>query len=554
MPVHDNIFNADGALIVGAGLAGLFCALKLAPRPVTVLSPKPLGAGASSAWAQGGVAAAVGKGDSPHLHALDTETAGAGIVSGDVAESGGPDPAPPKPAPPGAGRGRGDGGEAGPADAATRIADLARWGVPFDRDAAGDFVLSREAAHSMNRVVRVEGDRAGHAIMQAMIAQVRNTPSIRIVEGITAVDLARDGGRVVGVYARKLGDRYVEPVYVRARATVLAAGGLGGLYAVTTNPPAVRGHALGMAARAGALIADAEFVQFHPTAIATGADPAPLATEALRGEGAILVNDLGERFMLGIHKDAELAPRDIVARANYRQIKAGRRVFLDTRQVLGARILTAFPTVARYCAEAGIDPVTQPIPVTPAAHYHMGGVKVDDTGRSSLPGLWVCGEASSTGLHGANRLASNSLLEAVVYGARIAHDIGGLEPVRDTLAPYPGIGWNEEQGEAYEQNLRKLEAVQDLRQVMTDLVGVERDAAGLKLALRRIAELEATAQGVTRSFLNMTTAATMVAAAALKRSESRGGHFRTDFPDTDPAWEHHTEMTLAEALALRAAA
>ena len=529
MPVHDNIFNADGALIVGAGLAGLFCALKLAPRPVTVLSPKPLGAGASAAWAQGGVAAAVGKGDSPHLHALDTETAGAGIVSGDVAES-------------------------VAADAATRIADLARWGVPFDRDAAGDFVLSREAAHSMNRVVRVEGDRAGHAIMQAMIAQVRNTPSIRIVEGITAVDLARDGGRVVGVYARKLGDRYVEPVYVRARATVLAAGGLGGLYAVTTNPPAVRGHALGMAARAGALIADAEFVQFHPTAIATGADPAPLATEALRGEGAILVNDLGERFMLGIHKDAELAPRDIVARANYRQIKAGRRVFLDTRQVLGARILTAFPTVARYCAEAGIDPVTQPIPVTPAAHYHMGGVKVDDTGRSSLPGLWVCGEASSTGLHGANRLASNSLLEAVVYGARIAHDIGGLEPVRDTLAPYPGIGWNEEQGEAYEQNLRKLEAVQDLRQVMTDLVGVERDAAGLKLALRRIAELEATAQGVTRSFLNMTTAATMVAAAALKRSESRGGHFRTDFPDTDPAWEHHTEMTLAEALALRAAA
>ena len=529
MPIHDNIFNADGALIVGAGLAGLFCALKLAPRPVTVLSPKPLGFGASSAWAQGGVAAAVGKGDSSHAHAVDTEIAGAGIVDEDVAES-------------------------VTAEAAARIADLARWGVPFDRDAAGNFVLSKEAAHSMNRVVRVEGDRAGAAIMQAMIAEVRRTPSIRIVEGITAVDLARDNGRVVGVYARKLGDRYVEPVYIRARATVLAAGGLGGLYAVTTNPPAVRGHAMGMAARAGALIADVEFVQFHPTAIATGADPAPLATEALRGEGAILVNDLGERFMLAIHKDAELAPRDIVARANFRQIKAGRKVFLDTRQAIGERIMTAFPTVARYCSDFGIDPVTQPIPVTPAAHYHMGGVKVDDTGRSSLPGLWVCGEASSTGLHGANRLASNSLLEAVVYGARIAEDIGGLEPIRDNLAPYPGIGWNEEQGEEYEQNLRKLKAVQDLRHVMTDLVGVERDAAGLKLALRRIAELEATAQGVTRSYLNMTTSATMVAAAALKRTESRGGHFRTDFPDTDPSWEHHTLMTLAEALEIRAGA
>lgn len=529
MPVHDNIFNADGALIVGAGLAGLFCALKLAPRPVTVLSPKPLGAGASSAWAQGGVAAAVGKGDSPHRHAVDTELAGAGIVEEEVAES-------------------------VAAEAAARIDDLARWGVPFDRDAEGNFVLSREAAHSLNRVVRVEGDRAGAAIMQALIAEVRRTPSIRIVEGITAVDLARDHGRIVGVYARKLGDRYVEPVYIRARATVLAAGGLGGLYAVTTNPPAVRGHAMGMAARAGALIADAEFVQFHPTAIATGADPAPLATEALRGEGAILVNDLGERFMLGIHPDAELAPRDVVARANYRQIRAGRKVFLDTRQALGARILTAFPTVAHYCAEAGIDPVTAPIPVTPAAHYHMGGVKVDDTGRSSLPGLWVCGEASSTGLHGANRLASNSLLEAVVYGARIAEDIGGLEPVREDLAPYPGIGWNEEKGEAYEQNLRKLTAVQDLRRVMSDLVGVERDAAGLRQALRAIAGLEATAEGVTRSFLNMTTSATMVAAAALRRTESRGGHFRTDFPETDPQWAHHTVMTLKEALEIRAGA
>ena len=342
MTIYDNTLNADGALIVGAGLAGLFCALKLAPRPVTVLSPTPLGYGASSAWAQGGVAAAVGPGDTPHAHAVDTEIAGAGIVDDRVAES-------------------------VTAEAAARIEDLARWGTPFDRDADGHFELGREAAHSAKRIVKVAGDRAGAAIMAALIDEVRRTPSIRIVEGITAVDLARDNGRIVGVFCRRLGDRYSEPVFIRARATVLAAGGLGGLYAVTTNPPGVRGHAMGMAARAGAVIADAEFVQFHPTAIVTGADPAPLATEALRGEGAILVNELGERFMPAIHKDAELAPRDVVARANFRQIKAGHQVFLDTRAALGESILTKFPTVAGYCEAAGIDPVNGLIPVAPAA-------------------------------------------------------------------------------------------------------------------------------------------------------------------------------------------
>ncbi len=529
MTITDNVLNADGALIVGAGLAGLFCALKLAPRPVTVISPKPLGHGASSAWAQGGVAAAVGEGDSPHDHAVDTEIAGAGIVDHDEAES-------------------------VAAEGAARIEDLARWGTPFDRDELGHYLLSKEAAHSRNRVVRVAGDRAGYAIMQAIIAEVRRTPSIRVVEGLTVVDLARADGRIIGVYARKLGDRYAEPILVRARATVLAAGGLGGLYAVTTNPPGVRGHAMGMAARAGAMIADPEFVQFHPTAIATGADPAPLATEALRGEGAILVNDLGERFMTAVHPDAELAPRDIVARANFRQIRAGRRVFLDTRQSIGARILTAFPTVAKYCTDFGIDPVTELIPVTPAAHYHMGGVKVGENGRSSLPGLWAAGECSSTGLHGANRLASNSLLEATVYGARIAADISGLEPLRGPLAPFPGIAWDAAEGEAVEERLRNHQSVQELRRVMTDLVGVERNAADLRVALRSIAELETMAQGVTRSFLNMTTSATLVTAAALQREESRGGHFRADFPEPRAEWARHTEMTLDEALAIRSGA
>lgn len=524
----DNTLNADGALIVGAGLAGLFTALKLAPRPVTVLSPKPLGTGASSAWAQGGVAAAMAADDSPHAHALDTEMAGAGIVDHGTAEG-------------------------VTAEAAARIEDLARFGTPFDRDDFGNFELGREAAHSANRIVKVEGDRAGWAIMQAIIAAVRATPSICVVEGITALSLARDNGRIVGIYGRRLGDRYSDPILIRARATILAAGGLGGLYAVTTNPPGVRGHAMGMAARAGAIIADPEFVQFHPTAIATGADPAPLATEALRGEGAILINDSGERFMPAIHADAELAPRDIVARACFRQLQAGYRVYLDTRAVLGEAILTRFPTVSKYCRDASIDPVTAPIPVTPAAHFHMGGVKVDARGRSSLPGLWVCGEASCTGLHGANRLASNSLLEAIVYGARIAEDIGGLEPARE-LAPFRGIEWDEAEGNRAETILRNSVAVQSLRRIMTDLVGVERTAQGLRQALADIAQLEATAEQVTSAFLNMTTSATLVAAGALQRTESRGGHFRTDYPEPSAAWEHHTEMTLDQALALRASA
>ena len=527
MGIYNNILNADGALIVGAGLAGLFCALKLAPRPVTILSPKPLGFGASSAWAQAGVAAALGKDDSPASHARDTELAGAGIVDMDIASN-------------------------VTKEAAKRIEDLAKWGTPFDKDENGNYILSREAAHSKSRVVGVLGDRAGREIMAALIEKVRNTPSIRIVEGITAVDLARSEGRIIGIYGRKLGDRYGEPIFIRARATILAAGGLGGLYAITTNPPGVRGHAMGMAARAGAIISDAEFVQYHPTAILTGADPAPLATEALRGDGAILLNELGERFMLDIHKDAELAPRDIVARANFAQIKAGHKVFLDTRKVLGEKILSEYPTVANYCKQAGIDPVKDMIPITPAAHFHMGGVKVDENGRSSLAGLWVCGEASATGLHGANRLASNSLLEAIVYGARIAKDVGGLEPIPEHLAPYEGIEWNEIEGNNVEKRLRNLKAVQKLRLIMSKYVGVERDEKGLKKALKKIQYLEENAKGVTRSFLNMTSSATLVAASALLRKESRGAHFRTDFLEQNAKYADNSEITLSEAKKIRA--
>src|SRR6202040_1540803 len=228
-----------------------------------------------------------------------------------------------------------------------------------------------------------------------------------------------------GLQLRRVGDVTAKPLTVAARAVVLATGGIGHLYAVTTNPAEASGHGLAIAARAGAVIADPEFVQFHPTAIMVGRDPAPLATEALRGEGATLINEKGERFMLARHKLAELAPRDIVARGVFAEIAAGRGAFLDATVSLGRHFAEKFPTVHASCLAAGIDPATQPIPIAPAAHYHMGGVAVDAQGRTSLKGLWAGGEVSCTGAHGANRLASNSLLEAVVYAARIAEDIDG---------------------------------------------------------------------------------------------------------------------------------
>ena len=515
---NDSIFNCNGALIVGAGLAGLFTALKMAPKPVTVLSPMALGEGASSAWAQGGIAAALAGDDSAAAHAADTIAAGAGTVDTSVAAS-------------------------VAAEAAARVEDLAGLGTPFDRDAEGRYVQSREAAHSAHRVARVEGDRAGFAIMQALIAAVRATPSIQVVEGIAVDDVALSGGRVAGIFARLASDPWMAPILFRAPNVVLATGGIGGLYQVTSNPARVRGQGLGMAARAGTVIADPEFVQFHPTGIAVDRDPAPLASEALRGEGAILIDETGARFMTAIHEDAELAPRDVVARAIHQHIAAGHKVFLDTRQAIGADFAAHFPTIAGYCAEAGIDPVTQPIPVAPIQHYHMGGVLTDETGKTSLEGLWAVGEVACTGLHGANRLASNSLLEAVVFGARIASALNGESAGTPDAVDLPPLG--------PETGVLPKGALAELRQTMTAEVGVERDAAGLGMALATIARLEDQSRGSSRGFLNMLTSASLIAAAALRRRESRGGHRRADFPETDPAQAHQTRMTLADALAIR---
>ncbi len=508
-------------VIVGAGLAALYVALKLAPRPVIMISPEALGEGASSAWAQGGVAAAMSANDSPESHAADTVAAGAGTVDADVAR----DVA---------------------AAARAHILDLTDMGTPFDRTGDGGYVLSREAAHSYARVVRVKGDQAGSEIMKALIAQVRETPSVQVLEGVMATGLAVRGGQVVGVDLQRSDDQRSNTITLTGSAYLLAGGGSCGLYAQTTNPPRIRGQVIGMAARAGAVIADPEFVQFHPTAIDVGEDPAPLATEALRGEGAVLINNIGARFMTEIHPDAELAPRDIVARAIYSQSQAGLRPVLDTQTALGQRIKTEFPAVAEACERNGIDPGTEPIPVTAAAHYHMGGIDTDASGCASLGGLWVCGEASSTGLHGANRLASNGLLEALVYARICATEIEtklgdarttAVKPVALTFGPGAGAPGPE--------------AVAELRRMMTDHVGVVRNADGLRRALRGIARLEAE-QPTDPSFLNMTATATLIAAAALQRQESRGGHFRDDFPELGQEAAARTKITLDQALTIRA--
>ena len=397
----DNVIETDGALILGAGIAGLFTALKLAPLPCLVLAGSRPGASGSSAWAQGGIAAAVSESDDWRDHAADTMAAGAGLCDAKIVEM-------------------------VAREAPDRIADLVAYGTPFDRDENGNLALGLEAAHSRPRIVHVGGDRAGAEISRTLAARALATPSIRMLEGFHAVELALEKGRVTGLFARCGSGSDARLVLFRARAVVFATGGLGALYAVTTNPLEARGEGLGMAARAGALIADPEFVQFHPTAIDIGRDPAPLATEALRGEGATLIDETGRRFMAAIHPDAELAPRDIVARAIHRQISGGHKVFLDCRQAVGAAFAEHFPTVYASCLSAGIDPALQPIPVAPAAHYHMGGIASDRNGRSSLEGLWVVGECAATGLHGANRLASNSLLEGLVFGARVAENVRGL--------------------------------------------------------------------------------------------------------------------------------
>ena len=490
----------DGVLILGAGLAGLAAALAAAPRRALVLTPTTLAGASASAWAQGGVAAALSAGDDPELHAADTIAAGAGLTDPDIARLL---------------------AREGP-DAVRWLADL---GAPFDRDASGGFSQGLEAAHSRPRIARVKGDQAGRAVMQAMSAAALRHAHIEVREGAAARALLQDSsGRVIGALVETDGAL----TEILAPAVILAAGGLGGLYAVTTNPASAVGEGLALAASAGAVVGDPEFVQFHPTAIDIGRDPAPLATEALRGEGARLIDRDGRPFMADYDPREELAPRDIVARAIHSQRAAGKGAYLDARAAVGPEFPDAFPTVFAACMSAGLDPRERPIPVAPAAHYHMGGAATDAVGRTSLQGLYAAGECACTGVHGANRLASNSLLEAAVFGRRAGADAREASP--SPTAPGP-----------FSLPPRLPHApLQRLRQAMSLHAGVVRDRSGLSRALDLVLELEA-AHGPALPLV----AAKLVAACALAREESRGAHFRADHPEAASP-PRRTFTTLAE--------
>jgi L-aspartate oxidase len=476
-------------VVVGAGIAGLFAALKLAPRPVILLTAGRLGEGGSSPWAQGGLAAAIGTDDSPEEHLADTVAAGAGLVDLPAAAAL---------------------CREGPA----AIDDLLAYGVPFDRNADGGLSLGREAAHGRNRIVHVGGDEAGATIMAVLAEQVRGAAHIEIRERqiAYAIRLTENGARGLAVWDIPAERAYSLP----ARHIVLATGGVGGLYAVTTNPLHARGLGLSMALGAGAALRDLEFVQFHPTAIDIGRDPAPLATEALRGAGATLHDAHGRRFMTPLHEEAELAPRDIVARGVAEAIATTGQAFLDTRAALGPSIREAFPTVYESCMAAHIDPVTAPIPIAPAAHYHMGGIATDKWGRTSVDGLFAIGECASTGVHGANRLASNSLLEALVFADRAA------SVLRDEPASHIAA-WDEP---APDLPMRPPATASRWRRAMSDHCGLLRSGTDLAQLATALGDAPAETMGERLAL----TASHAIVTAALAREESRGAHQRTDFP------------------------
>ncbi len=472
-------------VVVGSGVAGLMTALLLAPEPVVLLSRAPLGDFSSSILAQGGLAASLDADDSPDLHHADTLAAGDGLCDETAVRRV---------------------VEAAP----LAVEKLARFGVAFDRSPNGTLRLGLEAAHSRRRIVHAAGDATGRELVRALTAAVRATPSITMLEGWEARRLLVEDGAIAGLLAAGPAGAAV----LSASRVVLATGGVGGLFPDTTNPLGSCGQGLALAARAGAVLADPEFVQFHPTALALAAGGSlPLVSEAVRGEGALLIDENGDRF-LAATPGRELAPRDVVARSVWRHRAAGHRTFLDARQSLGASFATRFPTIDRLCREAGIDPATRPIPVRPAVHYHMGGIAVDAEGRSSVSGLWACGEVARTGLHGANRLASNSLTEAVVSAAWVAESVAAA-------APNPAI-----RTRLFPAMLPPAPDASLVRSCAAQALGIERDGETLHEAIATLAPL-ATGGGPAS---DPAVVLLMMAVAALRREESRGAHYRADFP------------------------
>jgi L-aspartate oxidase len=504
---------AADVVVVGTGVAGLACALELAGSRVHLLTKTRLASG-SSPWAQGGVAVALGAGDSPELHAADTVAAGAGLVEPEVARL-------------------------LARDGVAAVRRLIELGAEFDRTAEGKLAFGKEAAHGRRRILHAHGDSTGAELVRALSTRVVEAPWIEVYEGAFGLELVRDlrSGQIRGLVARHA-DGHV--VLHEAPRVVLATGGIGQLYRHTTNPPESTGDGLALAAAAGARLVDLEFVQFHPTALAVERDPLPLLTEALRGEGATLIDAEGVRFMPDEHPEAELAPRDVVARAIWKRTAAGARVFLDARAAVGESFPVRFPTVYEQCRAAGIDPRVEPMPVVPAAHYFMGGIAVDEWGASSLPGLWACGEVSATGVHGANRLASNSLLEALVFGGRVAESIeGAAVPLTGRPAKASAAARSAEP----DPYRAAPEIRRELRELAWEKVGLVRDGAGLAFAERRFAELHRALPAGASEARSLAVVGALVAASARRREESRGAHYRTDFPQSVEALRHRQFLT-----------
>src|SRR5689334_20639232 len=493
-------------LVVGSGVAGLHTAWRASQTDDVLIVTKRSLFDSATAYAQGGIAAALGAGDSPELHRKDTLAAGGALCDAAAVEVL---------------------VEEGP----TRVRELQTAGAQFDLGSDGKLKLGREAAHSRHRIVHAHGDQTGAEVARTLSARVQESERVAVFEKTRVLDLIVDRGRCCGVRASVAG----RPVEIIADASVLATGGCGQIYRYTTNPVVATGDGFAIAHRAGVTLADMEFVQFHPTALDTPENPLALISEAVRGEGAILVNSRGVRFMKGRHRLAELAPRDVVARAIFREQRTG-PVYLDARK-LGKGFVDRFPGIFSLCEARGIDPRKDLIPVTPAAHYMMGGVVTDLRGRSSAPRLYAVGEVARTGVHGANRLASNSLLEGLVFAERVARDLANVAPLKSVPASkqwrVPPLA---DRGAAHV-------AAERIRSVMWQHVAITRTAKGLRTALAELTEIEQRLPAGATEETNLVQTARLITEAALLRKESRGGHYRSDFPRAKSVWRgRHIEM------------